>query len=603
MQVNPSLPRNKPEFTAPNGVNTTINFNSFDLEPDDFPNFYGTSAAAPHAAAAAALVIQGRQTFLSQSTSPQQIKDLLKNTAIDMGVTAGYDPTTGYGFVQPFAAMQTFARPKPEITALVIPAGVTPGTTTFTVTIQGRFLTTDTKVIFDGVEREIIPSSVPDATPSEIQAIIPAFSGDPALQLYNPPISINNNDGGYSEKYYFSFPVKKHVIVKADNKTIKYGERLPAFTSKVTVDGVNTTLSDVGLTTITYATSASTSPLSNVGSYYIQPKLVTPLAADDPLLKQYTYEFQNGLLTIGQLGLNITPIDKTLTYGDKIRNIKFNYVLDPTASLINRAGLITTIETTHLAAIVDSIFALMNGSGATSRALVNGDLENLSILIGNGSGATSRALVNDGSGTMETSHVVDVPNESIDNYIYDPETPPTIGNGSGATSRALVNTGPLVNGTASVVLDNGSGATSRALVNGDGGLTNSTPTGTERTNIAVVISPADLEAASIKTKAVNMLTGITTGNQKVVSAAFVSGNYNITYHLGTLAINKASLVVKANTLYSNNGIVPPYTSTTNYQYRDSTLRYPGPVYTPAPPSSPAPAGKYLIHPSGLVLKA
>ena len=93
--------RDKPEIVAPDGGNTTF-FNSVgDVEPDGFPNFFGTSAAAPHAAAAAALLLQGDSTL-----TPDDVYHRLELTALDMddpgtaGFDEGFDPATGYGLIQ-----------------------------------------------------------------------------------------------------------------------------------------------------------------------------------------------------------------------------------------------------------------------------------------------------------------------------------------------------------------------------------------------------------------------------------------------------------------------------------------------------------------------
>ncbi len=83
----------KPEITAPDGVNTTF-FGGSDPEGDGFPNFFGTSAAAPHAAAVAALMLQQNPTL-----TPDQIKTELENSIIDMN-DPGYDNKSGYGLIQ-----------------------------------------------------------------------------------------------------------------------------------------------------------------------------------------------------------------------------------------------------------------------------------------------------------------------------------------------------------------------------------------------------------------------------------------------------------------------------------------------------------------------
>jgi hypothetical protein len=80
---NTFLPRQKPELIAPNGVNTTVNLGGpvFN-DGDDYPNFFGTSASAPHAAAAAALLIQAKKKYgLQTSVSPTEIRTGLLSSA------------------------------------------------------------------------------------------------------------------------------------------------------------------------------------------------------------------------------------------------------------------------------------------------------------------------------------------------------------------------------------------------------------------------------------------------------------------------------------------------------------------------------------------
>ncbi|MEV6877914.1 S8 family serine peptidase [Amycolatopsis sp. NPDC051128] len=76
--------RNKPDITAADGVATSVT---------GFQPFYGTSAAAPHAAAIAALLLSGKPT-----ATPAQIRTALVSSAIDLG-PAGFDTVTGTGVI------------------------------------------------------------------------------------------------------------------------------------------------------------------------------------------------------------------------------------------------------------------------------------------------------------------------------------------------------------------------------------------------------------------------------------------------------------------------------------------------------------------------
>lgn len=111
--------RQKPEFVAPDGANTTFFFPGLDVEPDGFPNFFGTSPSAAHAAGVAALMWEA-----NPSLSPGQIYTTMQDTALNMGPAAslgllsrrgvhtaldmgppGFDFDSGHGLVSAFAAV------------------------------------------------------------------------------------------------------------------------------------------------------------------------------------------------------------------------------------------------------------------------------------------------------------------------------------------------------------------------------------------------------------------------------------------------------------------------------------------------------------------
>ena len=112
-----ATPEERPgvQFVAPDNTNTTFFGTDRPEDTDSFPNFSGTSAAAPHAAAVAAQLLQ-----LNPNATPHQIYDLLADTAIDItsvfneadptspitrtGLGVGFDDYSGAGLIDASAA-------------------------------------------------------------------------------------------------------------------------------------------------------------------------------------------------------------------------------------------------------------------------------------------------------------------------------------------------------------------------------------------------------------------------------------------------------------------------------------------------------------------
>ncbi|MFB6247477.1 MAG: T9SS type A sorting domain-containing protein [Salinibacter sp.] len=137
--------RQKPDVTGTDGIDNT--FLGFDL-PDDFfggvdadpyPNFFGTSAAAPNVAAIAALVRQARPGM-----PPTEVYNRLESTAADVtdranrsgdfvSVAAGVDPWSGHGFVQASQAV-----PRRDIFDVQLAETADPQTGTFELTWRQR---------------------------------------------------------------------------------------------------------------------------------------------------------------------------------------------------------------------------------------------------------------------------------------------------------------------------------------------------------------------------------------------------------------------------------------------------------------------------------
>jgi hypothetical protein len=89
--------RQKPDITAADGAPTTV--------LPIFARFFGTSAAAPHACAIAALVMAAFIKNGVPNPTPAQVRTILQNTALDIEAP-GADRDSGVGILQAFQAVQ-----------------------------------------------------------------------------------------------------------------------------------------------------------------------------------------------------------------------------------------------------------------------------------------------------------------------------------------------------------------------------------------------------------------------------------------------------------------------------------------------------------------
>jgi hypothetical protein len=162
----------KPEIVAPDGTDTT--FFGTDIDGNGFPNFFGTSAAAPHAAAVAALVRQ-----LRPSSIPAEVYALLENSAIDMGVP-GFDNDSGFGLIQA------------DATLAIVPDGLV------NISTRGSVLTGDNVMIggfiVEGANPKTVLIRARGPSLGGPPFSIPGTLANPFLRIFSGSTSIAQND-------------------------------------------------------------------------------------------------------------------------------------------------------------------------------------------------------------------------------------------------------------------------------------------------------------------------------------------------------------------------------------------------------------------------
>jgi hypothetical protein len=187
--------RDQPRFTGPDNANTT--FFGADIpssqgnDTDTFPNFAGTSAAAPHVAAVAALMIElaGGPGKLS----PDKIYSIMETTAIDIlarrddtlfpGGTpisipsaAGYDLFSGYGLVDARAALNDTLSPPRAIA-------------------DNALTLINTPVAINVLGNDLPGSNGGSLVPGSVKIVTPPTSGTVSVNLQTGVVTYTPNTG------------------------------------------------------------------------------------------------------------------------------------------------------------------------------------------------------------------------------------------------------------------------------------------------------------------------------------------------------------------------------------------------------------------------
>lgn len=531
--------RNKPDLVAPNGVNTTVNLGGQDIESDGLPNFFGTSAAAPHAAAVAALVKSGMQKFENTNLSPTVLKNMLTSNSIDMA-NPGFDFKTGNGLVEAYNVLTSVASPTPKVTNLSLDdSSKTAGTDTVILVIRGNYFNSQTKVLFrdDTVATTFLSQN-------ELRTVIPPFSGNPAIRAYTAPITSSMLDGGFSDSLFFFTPIKTKVQVVAHNQTKKYGEDIPNLTFEVLVDSVTLnsssySLSQLGLDSLIVTSTANS--LSNVGLYAIRPQLPT-FNSNDGFTELFDYQTVDAILDITRMPLTITPADTILLETQGIGDFRYIYQLnDSLINPVNRALILNAIENDYESSLSEEKGYIDNTRTARGRALVNADLEGKTFVVSEQSELYARPLVN--AFSNDTTYLVDVATEALFNYEAGLDSVKLVNAYPLVNARALVNALALVNGLALV--------NARPLVNAyplvNGyplvnayPLVNNVAVNPDSTEVLVIVDSTDTDTTftdtTLSTRPITLITGVEPGVHTIVPGPFFNSNYQVTYKLGDLII-------------------------------------------------------------------
>ncbi|MCR8669008.1 S8 family peptidase [Aestuariibaculum sp. M13] len=551
-------------------------------DKDDALNFYGTSAAAPHAAAAMALLKSALPYWYPDGSGASTFSDAdalstFKNTAVGFTARDG----GAAQFLNTVNAFKSLAAQTANITSLTILTG-NPGAEPIQLSIIGEFFPSlseepyPAKVYFDG--KEITDIQVISDT--EIIAIIPEFTGNPDLKIYTAPKPGTEGNGGFSDPVKILPDGRYAINIVPNNAIFEYGQDISL---SYYVQGLPP--EDIGDSTLSFpeimaalgfpevVLSSGADEKLALGEYPIVfDYVITPSFAEElstELSEKYQVNFVSGYIDsdpeIGKIGyltitkkdLTITPEDVEYTYGDPI-TIGFNYQFNGTG-ISDEEGFRLLIDETHASDFKDGIPSKFQALVSKFQALVSN--YDMTFLNGGSWSASGRTIQNKFQALVSGMSVISLDNDNFTNYIDARED-----FDSGTTSKfqalvskfqALVSAEDLFAGDVELGIEN----KFQALVSKFQALVSSDDPERPYEGYAEVFTIVDAEDAPpedgtdderaiSEIYALNMLTGIdvTTEEDKnyVYPGAFLnemSANFNITYGIGNVIINPKDLNV------------------------------------------------------------
>lgn len=366
-------PREKPEFVAPDGTNTTFFFRDTSLDTDpnpqlvdpgypytEFPNFFGTSAAAPHAAAIAALMLEANPAL-----TPGDIYSILKNTAVDMD-TPGFDFNTGYGLINagaaiaqatgnlfPVAVNDNAATDQNTLVSIPVLANDAPGDPLTVISIEFAAAHGTAFPNVNGTHIDYTPA--PDYFgPDSFQYRITDNDGQFSIATVNvtvneidiEPIAVNDNAATNEDTLLAGIAVMGNDVPLGNAPTTitAAGPGKPGSTVSIAPDGSTIAYdpapNDFGLDTFPYTITDGDGDFANANvTVTINPVNDPPVADNDATSTNEDTQvvFNDALMLAGDTDIENDPLSVALVFGTSaqggtVTSVGGNHIYTPPAN-------------------------------------------------------------------------------------------------------------------------------------------------------------------------------------------------------------------------------------------------------------------------------